>query len=543
MAIKGADFWGVYEKADLVETVFNNVNLLAYKSSKKSVSSLLEDAAQKAPAKIALVCQEQKLSYSELLEKVIVMASNLKEKYQLLPGERVAVLMGNRLEFVVSIFAISYLGAVACALNARLAPREITYMLKDSGSRILISEDAWVNKLKAYLPETDVQTVINIMDTGGNLIELDGKIVDFFTLFNRKIPRANRYMVDPDLPAMLLYTSGTTGKPKGVILTHFNIINSVISYAKVLHLSKEDNTVIAVPLFYVTGLLAQLFLFIYLGGTTYIMREFHTRDLLQLIEEKEITFFHAATAIYNILLQAKDREQYSMRSLKMALCGGAPISRSSIRKLIEWMPWLDFRTVYGLTESSSPATIFPHKRIFDKQDTAGIPIPVVELKIIDNQGNQLPVGEIGEIALKGAVIVPGYWKKVQETQQTFKDGWLLTGDLGRIDADGFLYILDRKKDMIIRGGENIYSSEVENVLLEHPKIIEAAVVGIPDPVMGEELKACVVLKPGECLTAEDIQDWARAFLAKFKAPRYVEFYDCLPRNANGKILKAALKTN
>jgi len=539
VTVKGVERWSPAETSEMTETEFNGITMLAYKNTKRPLISILEETAAKLPGKTALVFQDKTLTYGELWESVQVMAANLKAKLGLTAGERVAVLMNNRLEFVMAFFAAGYCGAIVCALNARLAPREIEYMLKDSGARILIAENSWLQKLKNHLPETDIKIAVNAPDAAGEIIGADE--IDFATLFDNGLPKFAKAAVDPETAAMLLYTSGTTGHPKGVMITHFNALNAIISYAKILHISAEDKTVIAVPLFYITGLLAQMLLFVYLGGTIYIMKEFHGRELLQILEKEKISFFHATAAIYNIMLQTRGREEFKLRHLRMAVCGGSPITGATSGGLLEWLPWLDFRSVYGLTESSSPSTIYPRRDIFAKKGSSGLPLPVLELKIIDEWGEEAPVGEVGEITIRGAVVVPGYWNKDEANRRALRDGWLKTGDLGKVDSEGYIYVLDRKKDMIIRGGENVYSSEVENVLLEHPKILEAAVVGIPDEVMGEEIKACLVLKPGETLTAEEIKLWAGNLLAKFKIPKYMEFYDSLPRNANGKVLKAVLK--
>jgi len=534
MIVDGRLFWSQDEVSNLVQVQFDDYQVWAYKERQNLLYDMLHSAALSEPNKVGLVFEGNSYTYKELEDKVFNMVNSLKNDYHVNVGDIVAILMENRPELVISLFAVTYIGAIACILNARLNPNEILSVLRDCSAKILISDSAWIEKIQPLLGNTSVELLMNVDHL--SLDSLFEKIGDKSFLFNDL-----KEKISPNEPAIILYTSGTTKKPKGVIITHFNIFNSVISYYRILKISKYDSTVIAVPLSYVTGLIAQLLLFIYCKGTVYLMKEFHGEKLLRLFHEKQITFFHSTAAIYNIMLNVKNRADYDVSSMKMALCGGGPAPKRMISSIKKWMPWLDFRTVYGLTETSSPASILPKYPIEENYYTCGKPIPVIELKIINESNKDLDFNEIGEILLKGGVIVPGYWNNIEETNKTFYQGWLSTGDIGKVDESGFLYILDRKKDVIIRGGENIYSFEIENLLLENPKISDVAVIGVEDPIMGEEVKVCIVLKEGASMTADEVRQWVVGSLARFKVPKYVEFVEFIPKNANGKPIKWLLK--
>lgn len=538
MIIDGKTLWNKEQQDSLVLVSFNNYEVVAYKESQNLIFDILHSAAIHEPNKIALEDGANSYTYKEIEEKVIEMVNIIMTKKQINYSEVIAILMENRFEFVVSFFAITYMGAIVCPLNARLNPNEIIPRLKDCETKILITDDLWLEKIKPLIKETKIQHIINVDHLSLNNLNENERSEKKSEIFNKL--KENIY---PDKPAIILYTSGTTKKPKGVTITHFNVYNSIITYSRILKINRNDSTVIAVPLSYVTGLIAQLLLFFYCRSEVYIMKEFHGEELLRIFHKKKITFFHSTAAFFNIMLNIKNRKDYNLTNLRMALCGGGPSPKKMIFSLKEWLPWIDFRTVYGLTETSSPAAILPEYNIENNYYTCGKPIPIIKLKIVNEFNNDLDFNEIGEIVLKGSVVVPSYWNNIEETNNVFHQGWFYTGDIGRIDKSGFLYILDRKKDMIIRGGENIYCFEIENRLIENPKIEDAVVVGVEDQIMGEEVKAYVVLKNGESMTEDDVQNWVASSLAKFKIPKYVKFVKFIPRNANGKAMKRLLKNN
>lgn len=536
MIIKGNTLWEKEQLYGLIRIPLNNYEINAYNESQNLIYDILHSAATNKPNKIALEDENLSYTYKELEEKVLEMVSILESKKKIEFNEVISILMGNRIDFVISVFAVTYKGAIACPLNARLNESEIIPILQDCNTKILITDDIWLRRIQPFIKETKIEYIINVDHLIFN--NICGNEEAKITKVNFNKLREN---INPEDTAIILYTSGSTKKPKGVAMTHFNIFNSIISYSRILNIDQNDSTVVAVPLSYVTGLIAQLFLFFYCKARVYIMKVFHGEKLLSIFHNKQITFFHATAAFFNIMINIKNRNDYNLTSLKMALCGGGPSSKKMISLLKKWLPWLDFRTVYGLTETSSPATILPKFNIENNYYTCGKPIPVIDLKIIDDFNRDLEYNEIGEIILRGSVVVPYYWNNVEETKNAFLQGWFRTGDIGRIDKNGFLYILDRKKDMIIRGGENIYCFEIENKLLENSKIEDVAVVGVKDSVMGEEVKAYVVLKKGASMTKDEIQNWVASSLAKFKVPKFVKFVNIIPKNVNGKPMKRLLK--
>lgn len=542
MSICGISYIDDAEKEQIDIVKFSDYEVYAYKSSKNYLFDLLKRAFEENPKKIAVCFKNKAITYEELYYNSIQFGSVLKTKFLVGKGDRVALLIHNTIEFVISVFAICYIGAIICPLNVRLNIKELNYILDDCKAELLITEDYFINNISDLTKNIGIRNIVNI---GKEKIAGCSIDIYFFKELLEKSSKSEKYDFNLDLnpydTVLILYTSGTTSNPKGVKLSSFNIFNSVISYYNVLKINQYDTTLIAVPLFYVTGLIAQLFLFFYSKSTIYLMEKFHPSELLELISKYRISFFHSAAAIYNIVLQNKSKNDYDLSSLRLSLCGGGPSPLNMIKILKKWLPALDFRTVYGLTETSSPVSIYPDRNIMKKSNSCGIPIPVIEIKIINDDGRELDVNEIGEIIVKGGVVFSGYWNKKEETDKALKNGWFSTGDIGKIDKDGYLYILDRKKDVINRGGEKIYSIEVENVILQHPYVKDAAVIGVRDKIMGEEIKAFIVLEKQKNVTDIEIKEWVSNFLGKYKIPKFISFLNELPRNANGKIMKSLLR--
>jgi long-chain acyl-CoA synthetase len=294
------------------------------------------------------------------------------------------------------------------------------------------------------------------------------------------------------------------------------------------------------PLFHVTALNSQLIKIVHAGATGILMRAFKTEEILDTIEREQITEMTGVPAMYSMILQSPTLERRDLTSLRYCGYGGAPAPVEVIKTLKEKFPTWRLRIVYGLTEASSWVTMLPHEQTTIRPDSTGLPVPVVRLKIVNDRGQEVSPGEVGEILIKGPNIFKGYWRKPEATAESLRDGWFYTGDLGRFDEEGYLYVVDRKKEMVIRGGENIYCIEVENVLYQHPKVAEAAVIGVPDPILGEVVKAVCVLKKGQKASELEIQEFCKKYLADYKVPKNVCFIDELPRNPAGKVIKKAL---
>lgn len=509
-----------------------------YKNRPDNLYTTLVNTANTYPDKTGLMEQDKSITYKKFKESVDIFASNLYSVYNIRKGDRVALLMVNSIDFCISFYAIVKLGAVAVTLSTKSKSLELIHPLKDSGARILILNGQWWENIRDIVASTEIKNCIISKSHGEDIV---GQPIENLYIKNEVVIPDNALSVETD-PAVIMYTSGTTGTPKGALLTHFNLIHSIISYKRVFNLNSDDSTIIAVPIFHITGLSALLGLFVYIGGTIYLQPYFDSKKVLETVRDKGITFFHASPTIF-IMLLGESKNFGEIKSWKKAACGSANMPSEVLGKIKKWLPGMDFRTVYGLTETSSPATIFPTDVIGSgKIGSSGIQIPGVYIKIVDDAGEELPPGFPGELLIKGSVVLQKYWNNAKATSSSIRDGWFKTGDMARIDIDGFVYIVDRKKDMINRGGEKIYSLEVENVLYNHPAVREVAVIGTQDPVYGEVVKAVIVLNKGYELGEEEVKKYVGERLAKYKVPHYVQFIDDMPRTDNGKISKKLIKS-
>lgn len=515
----------------------NDISLQVYRDRPKTLTETFENSAAQFPEKVALVHGEQRITYGELRQQVHNMAYQLRHVYGIQKGDRVALLLMNGIPFVVSVYAVLQIGAIAVPLNTKLKAQELEYMLQHSTATMLITNPEWWLGLSPLLKQIQVKYLFVTGDE-----EFAGAI-PFRYLIEESAAEVVQETISEHDPAFIMYTSGTTGRPKGAVNTHTNMIHTAMNYAMCFGLTAEDSTLVAVPLFHITGLAAQLCLFIYLGGKIALMPMFKPDHFLQLLQDERITHVMASPTVYVITMMQPDYKAYDTAHLRYAVFGGAPMPAETVKMLLEWNPSLHLHNAYGLTETTSPSTLMPHQHQVRKLHTVGIPVPVGEVKIVDPETQQeLSVGETGELLVKGPMVIRQYWQNEAATQQAINDGWLSTGDLAMLDEEGFVTIKDRIKDMINRGGEKIYSVEVEDVLYANTKVMEAAIVGVPDSTYGEVVKAYVVPRMGETLTEAEIKQWIAERLAKYKVPAYVEFLEALPRNPNGKVIKTMLRT-
>jgi long-chain acyl-CoA synthetase len=484
------------------------------------------------PGKVALVDPDRQVTFAGLATEVAQAAEYLGGQ-GLAPGERVALLLPGGIDFAVAFLAVLRLGAVAVPLNLKLTPPELERILAVSEAGWLIAGPNLAESLADRLGRTSVQHRVMV---GGGEHPWDG---------GGSFPPCGRYAFpSDDSLAVLIYTSGTTGRPKGAMLTHRNLVHAVLSYVHTLGLTGDDSTLIAVPMFYVTGLVAQFLLFLYLGGTSVIVPRFDAAAVLEQLGRHRTTFFHAVATVYIKLVETGAAAGVRLPHLRLACCGGGPVTPATVAALKAWLPRLDFRPVYGLTETSSPATISPQDASSrsDKPRSAGRPIPVVDCRVVGGDGRPLDEPDApGELWIRGPVVVAGYWQDPSATAAAFVDGWFRTGDIARLDRDGFVYIVDRKQDIINRGGEKVSSSEVEAALADFPGVREVAVVGVPHPLYGETPEAFVAAEPGCRVDPEELLRFAGRRLARFKVPTRVTFLPELPRSAYGKVLKDELR--
>jgi acyl-CoA synthetase (AMP-forming)/AMP-acid ligase II len=497
------------------------------------VYEMLQAASERLPEKTALICEGTLLTYKEFRDQVLSLAYHL-QKTGIKKGDRAALLFPNCPEMAIAYFACAAIGVVSVPLNNRLVAKDLVYIINDCGASLMMAGYQFREIAGRIRPE--LATVKDFIYAGEDRTEgglffadlLDAKTLPDFP------------PLSPEDTATIMYTSGTTGLPKGAIMSNKNIFTNARNCGAMLNYKEEDITLIAVPLFHVTGLNSQLAAMVYVGGTCVILKAYKTADMIEAIERHKITVLFNVPTMYVLMLINETLKSRDISSVRLAAYGGAPMDRDTIVALKDRFG-MDLYNAYGLTESSSLTTVLPACDAVRKAPSVGLPVPGVKLRVIDEEGKEVPPGEPGELLIKGPNIVKGYFNKPEATRNALVEGWLYTGDVARMDEEGYVFIVDRKKDMIVRGGENIYSIEVESAVNAHPKVLESAVVPEPHHIFGEVVKAFVVLRPGEDGTPEEIMDFCRQNIADYKVPARVVFLNELPRNPGGKVLKDQLR--
>lgn len=506
-----------------------------YQNRPQTVSEILEATVEKYPDVEGFIGGDRRLTYREFNTTVNQIASGLQQ-HGVKKGDHIALLLGIQVDFPLCFFALMKIGAIAVPLNTRFKSQELSFEINDSESTILIVDEEYWSSIEPVRDQ--LSTIHNVFLIGNRIpagtlpiTELTQNQTDSFT------PVA----ISESDDAMILYTSGTTGKPKGAILCHHGLVLTAMLTNHFLKLENGDKMICCVPLFHVTGLAMSMLSHIYSGIPGVYIKKFKTKDFLKIVAVEKATHYIGVANIIWLMINHSDFSKYDFSFLKKAMVGGSPVTEEMVKKIKEKLPDFLMSVGYGLTESNALITTTPYQDALRKIKAVGKLVPLTEIKIVDDSDNQLPSDCIGEILLRGAKIIKKYWNNPEATRTTIVNGWLHTGDIGKIDSEGFIYILDRKKDMINRGGEKIYSQEVENLIFNYPKVIEVAVVGVPDKVMGEAVKAVIVLKPGQQTTEEEIRTFCTEHLADFKVPKYIEFMENLPRNSAGKLTKFKLR--
>ncbi|ABB15077.1 long-chain-fatty-acid--CoA ligase [Carboxydothermus hydrogenoformans] len=510
----------------------------------KTLHELFWETTEKYPGLIATVFLGQEMTYKELGEK-IKRFTNALSKLGIKKGDRVAVMLPNCPEFVISYFAILTLGGIVVQTNPMYVERELEYQLNDSGAETIILLDVLYPRANAVKGNTALKNliVVNIPLIGTYPGEFGPGVYKFNDLISDSEPNPPEVTVTPDDVAVLQYTGGTTGISKGAMLTHKNLVANVYQvreFSNGIFFDGQERILTALPLFHVYGMTCCMNLATCFGGTMILIPKFDATLLLQHIQRYRPTSFPGAPTMYVALLNHPDLTKYDLRSINVCVSGSAPLP-VEVQTKFEEVTGAVVVEGYGLSEAS-PVTHCNPIRGTRKIGSIGVPYSDTIAKIVDIEtGEELPPGQIGELVVKGPQVMKGYWNRPEETANALKDGWLYTGDLAKMDEDGFFYIVDRKKDMIIAGGYNIYPREVEEVLYQHPKVKEAIVVGVPDPYRGETVKAFIVVKEGETLTEQEVIEFCNAHLARYKVPRLVEFRSELPKTAVGKVLRRQLR--
>ena len=503
-----------------------------------------------------LIHEDERISYEAWFRATRALAAELAAM-GITKGDRVGLAMRNVPEWPVAFFAIASVGAIVVPLNAWWTGAELAYGLSNSGAKALICDaDRWDRIAPEAADLADLaQVLVSRCDTlpaapARHLEDLIGTPDRYADLPDGDLPDID---IDTDDAATIFYTSGTTGNPKGALGTHRNILTNILSssYAAARACLRRGETppaptpkvmLTVIPLFHVTACNAGLMGGMFAGHAFVFMAKWDVVKAYQIIEREKVNMTGGVPTIAWQLIEHPDRDKYDLSSLETVSYGGAPSAPDLVRKIRDVFGALPGNG-WGMTETAGTATSHSAEDYLNRPDSCGPPVAVIDLRIMSPEGDrELPVGEVGELWARGPQIVAGYWNNPEATAETFQDGWIRTGDLARLDEEGFCFIVDRAKDIIIRGGENIYSTEVENVLYEHPAVTDAALVGIPHRTLGEEPAAVVHLAPGASASEDELKAWVRERLAIFKTPVSILFTDeTLPRNANGKIIKTDLR--
>lgn len=502
-----------------------------------------------------LVYEDERLTFEEHFRHTAAFAHRLAERYGVRKGDRVAIAMRNFPEWSIAFFGAAALGAVVVPLNAWWTAPELEYGLRDSGAVLLVADRERAGRLAGVLPALGIPAIVvrgegpppAMTDTYASVMagaDLSAGV---------SLPEAS---VDPEDDATIFYTSGTTGRSKGALGTQRNIAGNPFSlmYAMLaagvqagstveeLAAPQRRVTLLSVPLFHATGCHSVLVGSMVNGGTIVLMYKWNAERALQLIEREKVTGFGGVPTMAWQVLTSPEFGDYDTSSLNSVSYGGAPAPPALVDKIKELLPDRVPSNGYGLTETSSVTTYNSGVNYLRHPDSVGPPVPVCDLTVVGPGGEELPAGEVGELLIKGPNVIKGYWNRPDATAQAIVDGWLHSGDLARLDEEGFVYIVDRAKDMLIRGGENVYCAEVEAAIYEHPGVADAAVIGVPHDVLGEEVGAVICPRPGAALTADELTEFLKERIAAFKVPAHVWFRDGeLPRNPGGKILKTRLR--
>jgi long-chain acyl-CoA synthetase len=519
---------GHITSADLVLERWLGTDVRCYAGRVRTIVEALDRAVRLFPHRTALETAEGDVTYAELADLVEGAVERLTEE-GLVPGDRLAVCLRNGLDIVVAIWACARAGFVFVGLSTRLQPPQWAYMLAHSGASLALAGPEFLDGVREAGAEAGMAP--------GAIRQLGDHLTG-----RRRPWRAGAVpFPDEDSTYAVIYTSGTTGRPKASQVAHRCAMHSAIAYVRTLNLTAEDRTAIVFPLYYITGHVAQITPMMLVGGTSVTVNDLVPREFVRLMAERRISYLMVVPSLWPLLLRNPEFGWPELAHVEIGAFGGSPVPLSTIAALRERMPQLRLYDAYGLTETHSPATILIDAEFRRKPGSVGRPLPCAEARVVDDEGKDVPLGEAGELWLKGPMVTPGYFRDPAATADAITEGWLHTGDLARMDEEGFVFILDRKKDMITRGGFKVYSVELEYILVSHPDIAEAAVFGVPDPLAFEAVAAFVVPAAGRTVDARTVQTWVNTRMADYAVPRFVRVVDTIPRNRTGKVDKIGLR--
>ncbi len=494
----------------------------------RSLHSMLEHAVETRADHEALVFEGQRLTWGQICRRSGALAGAL-QALGVNQGDRVVLHVGNTVPVILALYALARLGAIAVPVSARERGPGLRYIVEHSGAVCMLVDGETEAALDGEAPVATLRHRIDIRSP------------EFATMLEHaSVPAAEQ--ADEDV-AMILYTSGTTGRPKGAMITNLNLVHSALNYVLCLKLGPEDRLLLCVPVSHVTGTIALVATAAQARGCLVMMDHFRAEPALKLMARERVTFTIMVPAMYNLILLRPEFAETDLSSWRVGGYGGAIMPQVTIEKLAEALPNLELVNAYGATETTSPSTIQIPTYALSHRDTVGVPAPNAHIVVMDDNGREVPRGETGEIWTSGPMVIPGYWQNPEATAREITGGYWHSGDIGSIDAEGFVRVFDRKKDMINRGGYKIYSAEVENVLVSHEAVLEAAIIAKPCPVLGERVHAVVVHKPDHPqLDEATLAGFVGPLLADYKRPEtWTLRAEPLPRNANGKVLKRALR--
>jgi long-chain acyl-CoA synthetase len=504
-----------------------------------NLAMLLEGSARRTPTKPAVILDSIRLNYAELNGAANKIANGLV-KLGVQPGDKVALMLPNTPHFVMCYYGILKTGATVVPLNVLFKQHEVQYHLEDSDSVALIAWEGFLGDAAPGFRQAQTCRNLIVAQAPGSTTELPEGALPLNALLAEGAPVFDTVQTMPDDTAVILYTSGTTGRPKGAELSHFNMFfNAYIGAEKVLQTDENAVGLAVLPLFHSFGQTCVMNALLYAGGTITMLPRFEPQKAMEVMARDKVTYFAGVPTMYFYLLNHPEADKYDLSSLERCCSGGSAMpvevmhafNKKHNVKILEG---------YGLSETS-PVASFNHLDREPKPGSIGTPIWGVEMRCVDAEGRDAPAGELGEIVIRGHNVMKGYYKRPEATEESVRGGWFYTGDIAYKDEDGYYFIKDRVKDMILRGGFNVYPREIEEVLYGHPAVAEAAVIGMPDQALGEEVKAVVALKPNQTASESEIIEYCKERLAAYKYPRSIEFRDTLPKTATGKILKRELK--
>jgi len=515
-----------------------------------NVFTTLSKALKLFPEQEAVVDGNDRLNYRQVGGRVERLANGFR-RLGLKSQDRISVVAPNCLAFLEIYYAAALCGLIMNPINIRLSGREMAYILSDAGSKLVLADIRFAGALLQAMDQVSGLNRLIWLGHGEHpATKWDVSGYEAFLTEQEATPGPPRLAGD-DQPAHLYYTSGTTGRPKGVVLTHRNVTTHAMAAVAEFSLSDSDVWFHVAPMFHLADAWAT-FALTWVGGRHVMLPQFDAARVLALIEKEKITLTNLIPTMLNLMVNHPEAHEHDYASLRVILSGGAPIAPETVRRIVQTFG-CDYIQTYGLTETSPYVTVSKlksHLRACTADDRMSIISKTgreflsVEVRVVDESGHDVPRDDstVGEVWVRGDTVTPGYWGLPSATEEAFQDGWFKTGDLAVMDREGYIDIVDRKKDMIVTGGENVYSNEVEYVLYEHPAVLECAVVGVPDEKWGEAVKAVVVKKPGLEVTGEELMAFVKSRLAHYKSPKSVDFIDELPKTGSGKIMKRAVKS-